>query len=261
MSAIKCFLCLLLCMAMTAPPALAETTGQEAAFRGWSEKKSYQYVSFGRYPETDICEVKPLLWRVLATNEQGEALLLTEYVIDMYPIIWVEDEKDREEHNFRAISDITESDLYTWMNSTMTETMFTEEETTALNAARGTLFLLNRTEYCTVDYGFTRSVYGKQTSRICSATGYAKIRGVYQERGVKGTTYWLNDLSPGNPWRMSIVGMNGHISYAGCARQNVGVRPACLVKMDRVSFTAGDGTKENPYVISVKVSPAPESEQ
>ena len=185
-------------------------------------------------------------------EESGYALLMTQYVIEMYPIIWVENKKDRDNHNFRKITDIREGDIYGWMNSTMIDTLLTaEEQATLKDTGDGVyLYVLDRSEMTNEAYGFAKRVYGHNiTSRITTCTPYAKDRGCILLKG--GTTYWVSGLKPGNPYRMSIVGYNGHISYAGCGRQNVGIRPGCWVKMDQVHFSSGSGTQEDPYVVTV----------
>ena len=229
-------------------------SGERAPFKGWSKKTKYQYVRFGKYPKTKDGEATPLLWRVLTVNEEeGTALLFTEYVIEMYPIIWVDSQKDRDNHNFRALDDIRGGDIYGWMNSTMIDTMFTEaEQATLKDTGDGVyLYILDRHEMTNPDYGFSKAVYGKNIpSRIAPCTEYAKSRGVLLYKG--GSTYWVNGLRPGNPWRMSIVGYNGHISYAGCGRQNVGIRPGCWVYTDQVTFVSGSGTESDPYIVEAK---------
>ena len=49
-----------------------------------------------------------------------------------------------------------------------------------------------------------------------------------------------------------IVGYDGHMSYAGYGRKNVGVRPCALVKVELVDFSSGSGVKDDPYVVTVK---------
>lgn len=273
MKSMKNLSALLLCLILlvSAMPAMAEETpaadpqapameaaeqeeapAEPAPFRGWNKKEKYQYVHFGNYPKEADGSVQPMLWRVLTTNEpEGYAMLMTELVVDGYPIIWVERKEDREKQNFRRITCIEESDLYTWMNSTMAETMFTEQEMTVLQKDRGILFVLNASEMCKVNWGFTKSVYSKQPTRICKATEYAKARGVYEDRR-GGATYWVNDLKSLNGYRMRIVGYNGHMSYGGYSRQNIGIRPAVLVDMTKVEFVSGTGAKDDPYLVQLR---------
>ena len=259
---LKRLLCLLLVLCCVAPLALGEEAS--ASFRGWNKKEKYQYVIMGSYPESAEGEVAPLMWRVLTVNEEDNtALLLTELIIDMYPVIWVDDRKDSQNRNYRRINNIEESDLYVWMNDTMTHTIFPDEYLPCLvGGDRGTIFVLNRKEMCNPNYGFTKSVYGEQPTRQCKCTAYAKERGVFVGNN-HCSTYWVSDIKGPKHYYMSVVGYNGHISYAGYARQNVGVRPACLLKMDTVHFASGSGTKEDPYIIEVNegVTAEPAEEQ
>lgn len=114
-------LCLMLVLALLPASCLADPT-----LRGYTKTDKYQYVTFGNYPQTQEGEVTPVLWRVLSVGEtQGTAMLLADLVMDAYPIIWVDNKKDADNHNFRRISSFEESDMYVWLRETMAPTMFT----------------------------------------------------------------------------------------------------------------------------------------
>ena len=153
----------------------------EAAFRGYSKQDGYQYVIFGNYPYDRDGTVKPLMWKVLSVTDDGLALLITNQVIDAYPMQYIEGKVDLKTYKgYRKISSYEESDLYPWMNSEMLTTMLTEEEQAVLDDSRGKLFLLTRQEFLMPEYGFSTAVYGTLIkSRVCKCTGYASKRGVY----------------------------------------------------------------------------------
>ena len=86
-----------------------------AEIRGYEKGRGYDYVTLGSYPyEADGTE-KPVLWRVLAADD-GQALLLTEYIIDAKQVIFESNAKVIENHSFRRISAYDESDLYVCEN-------------------------------------------------------------------------------------------------------------------------------------------------
>lgn len=238
------FVALLLLLTLTTGIALAD-----APFRPWNKQESYQYVTFGTYPMTADGEVQPMRWIVLDTFENGTAFLLTELVIDGYPVIYETDKKVIKQRKYRHVTTFEESDLYAWMNSEMLNTLFTAEEQAMLDDSRGKLFLPTNEEY--IDrYGWPRSI--KDTSsrdRMCDATPYALARGVYHGpyKGAYGATFWCNRM---RGWRyMQIVGFDGHESWAGVTRMDVGVRPAILVRISDVEFASGSGAKDDPYVL------------
>lgn len=234
--------------------ALAETVSvsggaAEAAFRGWNSKEKYQYIRFGNYPQTKNGDVEPVLWRVLDVFEDGTAFLLAEYVLDAHQVIEENDPKVKEKHTYRKIAVIEESDLYPWMNDVMANTMFTEAEQSVLDTSRGVVFLPTDEEYLKGSYGFSAARYAEVKQRQCNCTDYARAQGVYREG--KTSTYWCNAVKHPTDHKLQLVGVNGHLSYGGYTRDNVGIRPAILIKPGTVAFASGSGKKDDPYVLSL----------
>ena len=227
-------------------------TGNDAPFRAYNKKDKYQYVVFGQYPQTAEGEVYPVLWRVLNVQEDGLAFLLAEYVLDAHQVIEETDPRVKENHTYRKITTIEESDLYPWMNTVMANTMFTVEEQAVLDDSRGIVFLPTDQEYLTPAFGFSSGRYEEQPSRKCNCTDYAKARGVYREGNC--STYWANYVKAANDHKLQLVGVNGHLSYGGYTRENVGIRPAILVRIDQVGFASGEGTRNNPYVLGIRTA-------
>lgn len=234
---------LLLVLTLTATSALA------ADFRPWNKEEGYQYVCFGHYPMTENGDVEPMRWIVL--DVFGDyAFMLTELVVDCYPVIYETNQHVIEKKQYKHVTTFEETDLYQWMNTTMLNTLFTDDEQAVLSNERGKIFLPTNEEY--IDrYGWPRSI--KDTSskdRMCDATPYAIAQGVYRSpyKGSIGATFWCNRM---RGWRyMQIVGFDGHESWAGVTRMNVGVRPSILVKMDDVTIVSGKGTASNPFVLA-----------
>ncbi|GHU83876.1 hypothetical protein FACS1894196_4460 [Clostridia bacterium] len=229
--------------ALCSSPGAAEN--KATALRGWEKRNGYQYITLGVYPqEADETEA-PVLWRVLEVWD-GEALLLMEYILDVYPVMFPgEGTKPRHEtHSFE------ESDLYVWLNGEMADRMLTPAEQAMLQSDRGRLFLLTKKEYRSPDYGFPTAEYGEQKARQCKGTPYALSRGLYRDPTFGTSPYWLNYTKAQPDTRLQIVGYNGHMSYAGYTRMDVGVRPAVRVALDRCFITAGEGSREAPYILT-----------
>ena len=247
-------LALLLCVALLlgAVPAGAdgftlETTAETDAqrlLRGYSanSRARYVYLTFGSYPFESDGTRAPCLWRVLAI-ENGYAFLLEEYVLDFMQFHTEKVDQD----------DWNDYLLYTTMNTTMKDDMFTKEELTAVRYTEelGWLFILDNTEFMTPDYGFRRIKTEVQWERECAPTPYAMAQPhSYKESNGK-TWYWSrtcrHTAAGGYEW---IIGYNGHISMAGFLRWG-GVRPACYVDLTKLDHARGSGTEKDPYVFEV----------
>ena len=83
--------------------------------------------------------------------------------------------------------------------------------------------------------------------RCTTGTPYAFAQGL--RRINDKSWYWTTDWrAPGRRW---IVGDNGHISVSGLDREG-GIRPICYVKTDMLAIAGGEGTLENPYVLTLR---------
>ncbi len=225
--------------------------GEEATLHSWKHSKKYQYVTFGQYPQLSDGTVLPVMWRVLSV-ENEQALLISEYVLDAKQVIFETDPVVIEEHSFRKISTFEESDLFVWLNSTMRDTLFTEEEQSAvINTSRGQVFILSRSEFLNSDYGFAASVYGVQKKRQCKPTQYAIKQGAYLDR-LRTTGYWTSTVRFPDGYQMQLVGYDGHLSYAAYARADVGLRISCLLDVSQLDIVSGSGIKKDPYVLALK---------
>ena len=52
----------------------------DANLRGYAKENGYQYLAFGRFPQTTDWKEQPLLWRILSATDK-EAYLLSEYIL------------------------------------------------------------------------------------------------------------------------------------------------------------------------------------
>ncbi len=231
---------LLLCLI---PAAGAET------LRGYEKGNGWHYVNFGEYPYERDGTVKPVLWRILEI-ENNQALMLTEYVIDTQQIIFESDQKKIDKGDYRRITSYEESDLYNWMNTTALDTLLGNSP--ARNAlvdvpGQGKLFILTMEQYLNTAYGFSANKWDNQPTRHAEGTPYAiKARGLYKD-GTGKVSYWAAGIKDVEGTRFALVGYNGHMSWGGYTRKNVGLRMA--VKLDLTDFTiqGGAGTEKSPF--------------
>ena len=216
----------------------------EKLLRGYdADSKTYVYLTFGSYPFEKDGAVQPCLWRVLAI-ENNYAFLLNEYVVEFQPFHSVKvDQEDWPDYG-----------LYTYMNTTMAERMFTPQEQACLRDTYelGRLFILSNKEFMTSAYGFRPILTEVEWERECPPTPYAKSQdGSYvHENG--NTWYWSrtcrHTAAGGYEY---ILGYNGHISMSGFTRIG-GVRPACYVDCAMLDQATGSGTLEDPYTFQVR---------
>ena len=255
---------LLVLTALTALQALAESTD---LLRGYDKSTKWQYVCFGNYPYEADGGICPVTWRVLGI-EDGEALILSEYVLDLQQVIYCDNQKDSEARNFRRITDYRESDLYTWMTTEMLNNMFLPEEQEALaDTMYGKIYPLTKEQYMTPKYGFSAAEYGVFKERQAYATPYAKTleifpgttkwsnaKKLYVDHSYKSSPHWVIYLK--NPTvngiMMQLCGYDGHLSYGVYSRRDVGVRPAVTLILDKIAVIGGSGTLDDPYILNLK---------
>ena len=121
----------------------------------------------------------------------------------------------------------------------------------------GRLFCMTKEEWSRKEYGFPKkSDSARNPARVAYVTPYVKAKKMYEwskpmvtwEEGITGSCYWTSTMRPGNR-QMQIVGINGHLSWGGVIRPNVGVRPAAKLDLSMVEIVSGSGTDTDPYVI------------
>ena len=239
------WLLLLLCLL----PLVAQ--GEETAPRGWLKGQGYQYVLLGEYPYEKDGTVQPVLWRILEVQDD-QMLLLTEYVIDTSQVIFETDQKVIDDHSFRRISSYAESDLYGHLNTTVLDTLLGDDpirNTLIEEPGGGELFILNTMQFLNPNYGFSATRWNEQKSRWAGGTPYAVERGLYTN-GSKQSTYWVADIKSPEGYMMQLVGYNGHLSYGGYTRTNVGMRLSMRLDLTRLTIVQGSGTQEEPFVFA-----------
>ncbi len=256
----------LLAMGLMTLLLLAAAGSAGAEIRGYEKGRGYDYVLLGTYPYEKDGEKRPVLWRVLSTDN-GEALLLTEYVIDAKQIIFVDDPKVIEAHSFRRIASYEESDLYAWLNGEGLDTLLGNDplrgclvETPGL----GRLYPLTQEDYLNEkDYGFSKGQWGEEVNaypvRQAVCTPYAKARGLYVESRNGKSPYWCVAIKGADGYKFGLVGHNGHISWGAYTNTKVGgLRLAVRLPLEQIASGGGTGTMEDPFLlIPSGVTPAP----
>lgn len=244
-------LVLLLCLV----PALAGA----AALRGYEKGNGWQYVYFGHYPYAADGAVAPVLWRILDVSD-GQALLMTEYIIDTQQVVFESDPKKIERNEYRRLTSYADSDLYTWMNTTALDTLLGDDPSrNALieEPGGGNFFILTMAQFLNADYGFSANRWDNQPTRHATGTPYAiKARGLYVDREISKSCYWAADIKSEDGYRLALVGYNGHLSWGGYTRTNVGIRPSVRLDLSQLRVESGAGTKKDPFVlVSTSTSP------
>ncbi len=232
----------------------------EETLRGYQKGGGYQYISLGEYPyEKDGAEA-PVLWQVLEVKD-GQALLHTKYIIEVQQVIFVDNEKDIKNYNYRRIESYAESDLCTWMNETMLDTLLGDDSicSALVETEFGKLYILTDGQYLTVDYGFTASRWGENKKRQAVGTPYAKKRGLYVSPEGK-SPYWVAAVKAASQYKLQLVGYNGHLSYGAYSRSNVGIRAAMTIDLSKCHIESGSGTEIDPFILAINEETAIESE-
>ena len=198
--------------------------------KGWEENgKEYQFFSFGRYMQ-ETGDDDPILWRVLAVNRQSNrVLLLSEKILYAIPY---------------GDSKWENSNVYQWLHGNFLTYAFNDSERPALYSSnsRGTVFILSENDYRTPEYGFSKDL-DADISRQAKSTTYAKDSGL-----IHTDCYYT--LTPASTTTMSAVMSTGRIQEAGYARNDVGVRPAMWIDLNKADFAlTGDGTQQFPFQI------------
>ena len=219
----------------------AALTDAQRLVRGYDAEAGYIYINYGRYPYYEDGTEAPILWRVLGVDEDGWALLLTEYVIDfaMYH------EKKVTMENWR------DNTIYHTLNDEMRLVMFTDEELSAVRYTeeKGWLYYLDNEDYRNTDYGFRHWQLKPQKERECQPTPYAMTNPHAWKDRSNGCTWYFSTGVPRRGFH-NLIGYDGHTSTAANNRYG-GVRCACKLKLSMLSNVQGEGTKEDPYTFEV----------
>ena len=277
---------------MSLPPAISEEKEEHPVFHGFNG--TYQYVLLGSYPwktvnRKDIImgndpyssgvetEDEPVLWRILAL-EDGTLLLLTEYVIELQQVAFINDpekvDSKKYEKNLPFMEDYSVTDLCRWMNTDMFNRLFGADPIVNAmlaegeNGKNGRLFCMSDVQFCKSSYGWRANK--KPTGvRVAAPTPYTLNRRIFRDGKKKsinykegGSPYWCSTKTAN--YRFQIVGYDGHLSAGVISRENIGLRPAIRLDVNLVDVESGKGTKKDPFILKYTgtlPTVAPESEE
>ena len=243
-----------LCLALALPAAAEDIRGYDKAAGGW------QYAAMGVYPYEADGTQREVLWRVLSV-ENGQALLMTEQVLDVHQVINETNQDVIKARTYRRIDSYADSDLCAWMNGEMLDTLIPDEALRDALAETefGKLYCLTTEQFTTAQYGFSRSLYGENfPDRKASGTPYYAARGGYVDQGTKTAPYWAATIRGKTGYQLQLVGYNGHLSWGAYTRVNVGVRPALTIDLSRCEVS-GSGTKDEPFLITARAGAGEEA--
>lgn len=199
--------------------------------RGWNGS-SYQYVLFGKYDQQDGYE-EPILWRVLY-SDNNKALLLSEYVLDT--------------RAFDSQAPVWDgSDIKAWLNGSFYESAFTTsaQRNCLITGGNGTVFLLGKEDYLNTAYGFSAKADANDGNRSARGSAYARNHGLWTSESQYCSYY--TRTSSGNGTSLWQIRSSGSIGIARYDRDNVGIRPAIWIDLDKIQFNFGEGTMELPF--------------
>lgn len=227
----------------------------------------------GDYVQLGSIDGEPILWKAIEVD--GNALLISE---DILSVMQFDDTNGR----------WSESSLRTWLNSTeeggfLSEDYFTEEELGFMTDTDYSVVLNdNHTEDadtggqvqlfssfltdCAIDYNLsykenlTDKVFIPSLYDIATLSGNPYLYGVDFAMATIAVGefprgeyygYWLRDSMYGTEdTNVRCVTSDGYVSYNIATDNTMGVRPMCSVNTVDVGIHSGDGSADNPYVLS-----------
>ena len=235
------FLVILLCLSALPVFALEADT-----LRGFQDGAGYQYVTFGQYPTEKDGTVKPILWRVLKT-EDGSAYLLSEYILFASPV----------HADYSLYNGWIHSDLYFYLNHEFYNDAFTMREQQALLRCwedNGLVTLINGDELRDKSIGFT-----SDKARLCESTPWAKrerpdnkkAKLMIYSKGHKYSPWWSRTESTDVVHQQRRVMDEGKTGRLSVGNPDMGVRPAIYLNTALADTTGGSGTKDDPIRLVV----------
>ena len=189
----------------------------DANLRGYAKENGYQYLAFGRFPQTTDGKEQPILWRILsATDKEAAELRHKTYYGRAYDA----------------------------------ETSFYEQAFTAAEKAMilddkelGRVFLPSADDLKNADYGF-----GTNPSVKAYGTQFAIAEGLFRYSN-GSSPYWTRTQSADFPYGTRCTKEHGNLGYIRCVVMNEGIRPALRLDIGALELSGGDGTMENPYLV------------
>ena len=275
-----------LCAALLVCCLLVSAAGAEGALRGYEKESGYVYVQLGEYPQTADGGVEPILWRVLAADDE-KAYLLSEYILFARTM-----HTNLKEYRDVLKGDFAQTELCHYLNTDFAEQAFTAEETELLLPCEnfGKVFLISRDDMKNKDYGlgvtnagttsakkieenpgvrawgtewairnngFPEEEYPDPRARVIGRAGshisQEEMRlYVFQPRYGSCSPWWARTQSTSDTRHAACTKDGGQIGHIEVGRDNEGVRPAVYLAQDAYDIVSGSGTKTDPWVIAPK---------
>ena len=214
------------------------------AIEGYDAQKGYQYVSFGRYPQTADGGVEPILWRVLAVTDDY-VYLLSEYVLFNHRVH--EDYKEYEQFK----GEFKRTEIFEILNGVFINEAFDTFEITYIvqDDALGRVFLVSADDLANKSYGFKNN-----KARQAFGTPYAIANGLFVYRNTpearKTSPYWTRTRSEKLLSGVRCTKAAGNVGYIRCVVMNEGIRPA--VRLSRSVVLEGTGMIGEPYHVIIE---------
>lgn len=237
---------------------------------GYDGKEGYQYVTFGRFPQTAQGKVQPIVWRVLEADTQS-AYLLSEYILfnnRIHP-------DDNEYIAFGGAFNQTE--IYALLNGPFERVMIPEEGEEYLRR-KGYYGRAYDAEICFLDQAFTaqeqaylvsddalgkvflptagdlkNGKYGfvSSNARRGYGTQFALAGGLFQYSN-GSSPYWTRTQSDTYAYAARCTKQEGKLGYIRCVVMNEGCRPAIRLALDNLTLSGGRGTRQDPFVFAME---------
>ena len=252
----------LLILALLPLQAFTAFAQDASAIRGYSRSAGYEYVTFGAYPTDADGTVRPILWRVLK-SENGEAYLLSEFILFGSPV----------HGDYEHYQGWEKSDLYQYLNTVFLSDAFTEAEKGALlirTEDDALVTLITSDEMKDASIGFSSNA-----DRLCESTAWAKIlpdppifelpatnnKGRWKplyiySKGHKYSPWWSRTRSADYQHEQRRVMDEGKIGRISTGNSDLGVRPAIHVDLQLLSIASGSGALAAPYALTPFVEAA-----
>ena len=221
--------------------------------RGYEKGNGWQYAYFGEYPYEADGTTAPVLWRILEVCD-GQMLMMTEYIIDTQQVVFESDPRKIERNEYRTLTCYADSDLYTWMNTVALDTLLGDDpvrDALIEEPGAGKFIIFTMEQFLNASYGFSPNRWDNQPTRHATGTPYAiKARGLFVDYEIGKSPYWAADIKSLEGTRLALVGNNGHLSWGGYTRTNVGIRPAVRLDLSGIAVQSGAGTRKDPFVLT-----------
>ncbi len=235
---------------------LGSAAAEAPALRGYDKEGGYVYLALGTFPQTAEGDVLPIVWRVLSVHE-GQAYILSEYVLEARCIesdyyAYAHKPTDKKYPGYDG--DFAQTEMSKYLNGDFASNNFTGEELSLIaeDEHLGRFYLVTADDLKNKELGF-----GTDKARKGYGTEWAKANGlfVYGVDHGKHSPYWTRDQSTSDPRHARCTKAKGNLGRINVITVDEGMRPACMLSLDSLTITGGEGTLEAPYTLAPSAAP------